>query len=183
MAFLWFLLGLLVGAGVLWFILTRQSDQRVQEAEVRAAHDLEHATNNANEADLAHRETKERLIALQFEHQKLEQRAKELEARLEALPAGPAPADGAAALEGAGRAAGERRPAAGPADGPSEDLKQIKGIGPTLERQLNELGITTIRQLADLKQDEIDRINASLAFAGRVERERWIEQARQLLAR
>ena len=62
----------------------------------------------------------------------------------------------------------------------ADDLTRIKGIGRVIERRLHELGITSFRQLAELSPTEVRRINEALEFPGRVERERWIEQARSL---
>ena len=63
---------------------------------------------------------------------------------------------------------------------PRDDLTLIKGIGKVIERRLRGLGITTYRQLAELSTADIQRINSALDFPGRIERERWVEQARSL---
>jgi len=62
------------------------------------------------------------------------------------------------------------------ADG--HDLTRIKGIGPTLQEQLNEMGVHTISQVAELSQEDIKRISEELNFPGRIEREDWVGQAR-----
>lgn len=60
-----------------------------------------------------------------------------------------------------------------------DDLKQIKGIGKVMERTLNELGITTFKQLSEFESNDIERIsNALSVFPGRIERDEWIKQAR-----
>ncbi|MBL7854536.1 MAG: hypothetical protein JNL17_09055 [Cyclobacteriaceae bacterium] len=64
-----------------------------------------------------------------------------------------------------------------------DDLSRIRGIGPVLEKQLNDLGIYTFQQIADFNEQQIDRIDAHIRFPGRVLRERWIEQARQFIGR
>lgn len=64
-----------------------------------------------------------------------------------------------------------------------DDLSRIRGIGPVLEKQLNDLGIYTFQQIADFNERQIDRIDAHIRFPGRVLRERWIEQARQFIGR
>ncbi len=62
-----------------------------------------------------------------------------------------------------------------------DDLKQIRGVGPVLERTLNELGIYRFSQIANLDDQEIERIAEALPqFPGRIARDRWIEQARHL---
>ena len=64
-----------------------------------------------------------------------------------------------------------------------DDLTRIKGIGRKMQERLNALGITSFRQLATLTPEEIARIDAAIEFPGRVERERWVEQAKALLLR
>lgn len=59
----------------------------------------------------------------------------------------------------------------------ADDLTRIVGIGPTIARQLGDMGITRFDQLARLGSDELDRIDATLKFRGRSRRERWVEQA------
>jgi predicted flap endonuclease-1-like 5' DNA nuclease len=62
-----------------------------------------------------------------------------------------------------------------------DDLKSIKGIGPSIERTLNELGITQFHQLAEISEGDIDRVAQQLkGFRSRVYREDWIGQARDL---
>lgn len=65
-------------------------------------------------------------------------------------------------------------------DADVDDLTRIKGIGPVLKQKLNTLGITSFRQIADFKETEIAHINGMLDFPGRIERENWIKQAREL---
>lgn len=67
-------------------------------------------------------------------------------------------------------------------DAPPDDLQRIKGIGPAIERTLNELGYCSYRQIACMTDDDIARIAARLrGFGGRIQRENWIGQARDLL--
>jgi NADH-quinone oxidoreductase subunit E len=67
-------------------------------------------------------------------------------------------------------------------EGQPDDLKLIVGIGPKLERSLNELGITTWAQVAKLTEAQIDVIEGELGFRGRVQRDNWLQQA-EVLAR
>jgi predicted flap endonuclease-1-like 5' DNA nuclease/peptidoglycan hydrolase CwlO-like protein len=63
-----------------------------------------------------------------------------------------------------------------------DDLKMIKGVGPAIEKTLNEMGIFRFRQIADLSEYEIDRVARRLkGFHSRIYREDWIGQARALL--
>lgn len=82
-------------------------------------------------------------------------------------------------------------PAALAADAPvgSEDdagataVTVLKGLGPKLAGRLAELGITRVDQLAWLDDAEAAALDAQLgSFQGRMEKDRWREQAR-LLAR
>lgn len=282
------LVGFLVGAGVAWFVLQRLCDQRVEETEARVRGELEHARAQAVDADQAHNETKERLIALharlhgleaeleraraeaiaarnrlasqeQLERELAEARAtiarlegeraaspapmaataaaslgpsaaaqtaasdaaeelRKLDAKLAMLPAG----SSARALlsrqraELAARVGGlpatvaphmpaphrDRPPAVRETHAPAvvepaptapppaaarpesrDDLKRIKGIGPVLERRLHELGVKSFADLAALTPERVKEIDEAIEFPGRIERERWIEQAKELLAR
>lgn len=68
-----------------------------------------------------------------------------------------------------------------PRNGRADDLKLISGIGPKLEQKLNSIGIWHYEQVASWTQDNIDWVNAAISFRGRIEREKWIPQARQLV--
>jgi len=71
-------------------------------------------------------------------------------------------------------------PAADPA-GDRDDLQKIKGVGPAIEKTLNELGIFRYEQIATLSEFEIDRVARQLkGFRSRIYREDWIGQARML---
>ena len=62
-----------------------------------------------------------------------------------------------------------------------DDLKLIVGIGPVLERMLQQMGITTYRQIARWSERDIDDYDAKLAeFPGRIRRDGWVTQARSL---
>lgn len=64
-----------------------------------------------------------------------------------------------------------------------DDLKRIKGVGPAIEKTLNELGIFRLQQIADMSEYDIDRVARHLrGFRSRIYREDWIGQARELLA-
>jgi predicted flap endonuclease-1-like 5' DNA nuclease len=69
---------------------------------------------------------------------------------------------------------------AAPHDGRPDNLQRISGIGPKLEKTLQDLGFFHYDQIAAWDPAEIDWINEHLRFRGRVEREQWIEQARLL---
>ena len=63
-----------------------------------------------------------------------------------------------------------------------DDLKLIKGVGPAIEKTLNEIGIFRFEQIADMSEYDIDRVARRLrGFHSRIYREDWIGQARDLL--
>ena len=65
--------------------------------------------------------------------------------------------------------------------GAPDDLKLIVGVGPVLERMLQQLGITTYRQIARWSERDIDDFDAKLPeFPGRIRRDAWVTQAREL---
>ena len=67
------------------------------------------------------------------------------------------------------------------APAPRDDLQRIKGVGPAIERTLNEMGIFRYEQIASISEYDIDRIAARLrGFRSRIYREDWIGQARTL---
>lgn len=86
----------------------------------------------------------------------------------------PAPATTAAAAPA---------PAPAPADTGADDLKRIKGVGPKLEKLLQGLGVSSYAQIAGWTEADVERIDARLGtFAGRIRRDNWIEQAKLLAA-
>ncbi|MBL8582374.1 MAG: 50S ribosomal protein L21 [Rhizobiaceae bacterium] len=72
--------------------------------------------------------------------------------------------------------------AAPAAAGAADDITLIGGVGPTLKKKLQAAGITTLKEIAALSADEIARLDADLKLGGRIEREEWVEQAKELLA-
>lgn len=61
-----------------------------------------------------------------------------------------------------------------------DDLKAISGVGPKLEKVLNDLGIWTWDQIAAFGDAEIAWLDEHLGFRGRIVRDDWIGQARKL---
>lgn len=74
--------------------------------------------------------------------------------------------------------------ASGPAPAQSseaDDFTRMKGVGPKLAERLQALGITRFSQLAALTPQDAAALDARLGnFQGRLQRDRWIEQARFL---
>ena len=62
-----------------------------------------------------------------------------------------------------------------------DNLQRIKGVGPAIEKTLNDLGIYRFNQIAEMSEYDIDRVARELrGFRSRIYREDWIGQARSL---
>lgn len=62
-----------------------------------------------------------------------------------------------------------------------DDLQEIKGIGPFIEQKLNAIGIYTFRQIASFTEEDEEVVNDAIEFfPGRINREEWRRQAREL---
>ena len=70
--------------------------------------------------------------------------------------------------------------AAAKADAGADDLKQLSGVGPALEKKLHENGVTTFAQIAAWTEADIADMDEKLNFKGRIEREDWVAQAKDL---
>lgn len=67
--------------------------------------------------------------------------------------------------------------------GKADDLKQIKGIGPKMEKMCNSLGFYHFDQIAGWSADEVAWVDQNLkGFKGRVTRDTWVAQAKTLAA-
>lgn len=63
--------------------------------------------------------------------------------------------------------------------GVADDLKVIEGIGPALEKVLNENGIFHLDQIAAWGVAEVEWMDGNLkGFKGRVTRDKWVAQAK-----
>ena len=62
-----------------------------------------------------------------------------------------------------------------------DDLKRIRGIGAGLEKVLHRLGVFYFWQVSEWDHNDIRFVDAHLdIFKGRIERDRWVEQAQGL---
>ena len=62
-----------------------------------------------------------------------------------------------------------------------DDLQIIKGIGPFIEEKLNALGIYTFEQISKMTAKIEEEVNIAIEFfPGRVKRDEWAKQAKQL---
>ncbi|HBZ44539.1 MAG TPA: hypothetical protein DEO85_10885 [Maritimibacter sp.] len=68
----------------------------------------------------------------------------------------------------------------GPREGGADDLKMIKGVGPGIEKKLNDAGVYHFDQIASWKKADIATMDDKLSFRGRIERDGWIKQAKSL---
>ncbi len=99
-----------------------------------------------------------------------------------AAPA-PAPAPMAAVMSAP---AAQAKPAglAAARGGRPDDLKEIVGVGPVLEKLLHKLGFFHFDQVGAWTASEIAWVDENLeGFKGRVTRDNWVPQARDLAAR
>lgn len=74
----------------------------------------------------------------------------------------------------AARGAGKSRAAQ------KDDLKQIHGIGPVMERVLNRMGMFTFRQIAEWKDQDVEHMASELnTFPDRIRHDNWIDGAKE----
>ena len=71
---------------------------------------------------------------------------------------------------------------AAPAAEFKDDVKLIGGVGPALEKKLAALGVTSLTQIAQWTPEDVAKIDEELNFKGRIERDEWIDQAKDLIA-
>jgi large subunit ribosomal protein L21 len=78
----------------------------------------------------------------------------------------------------------EAKPAAAKADNTAAggDLKKLAGVGPALEKKLIAAGVTSLAQVAAWTEADVSKIDEELSFKGRIDREGWIAQAKDLTA-
>ena len=75
--------------------------------------------------------------------------------------------------------AAPKKAAAKATDG-ADDLSNISGVGPVIVKKLHAEGITTFAQVAAWSDADVEAIEEKLSFKGRVGREDWIAQAKEL---
>ncbi|GGD32852.1 hypothetical protein GCM10011358_16220 [Sinisalibacter lacisalsi] len=79
------------------------------------------------------------------------------------------------------KAAPKAEKAAAPAaDAGADDLKQLSGVGPALEKKLHAAGVTSFAQIAAWTEADVAEFDEKLSFKGRIEREGWVDQAKKL---
>ena len=176
------LLGLFVG----WLIWRRRSAVTVDTSEAdrlcreldacKAKHSDKDARIAALEADVAASHVQSAEPAqVEAVHVEVEQ--------VEAINANAAvDYDGDGVIEGENEGIKPATPDAA-RGGVADDFKQIKGIGPKMEKMCNALGFFHFDQIAAWTPAEEAWVNANLeGFKGRVSRDEWIAQAKLLAA-
>lgn len=103
----------------------------------------------------------------------------ETAARLTSAPALPngarKPADGRAAASGTSRVPPKIRPGRN-----GDDLTRLRGVGPVLAMRMKAHGITSYAQIAVWSDGDVARVSDTLRLGGRIERDGWRAQARDL---
>ena len=61
-----------------------------------------------------------------------------------------------------------------------DNLQDIWGVGPVIEKKLHDFGVYRFKQIANWTSKAVDEFSEQLAFKGRIEREAWIKQAKKL---
>lgn len=62
-----------------------------------------------------------------------------------------------------------------------DDLQEIKGVGPVLEKLLHKTGVYYFRQVALLDKKGVEELDDQLPqFSGRIQRDKWVQQAKTL---
>jgi NADH-quinone oxidoreductase subunit E len=105
-----------------------------------------------------------------------------VEERAAAAPARRAPSSSPAepVAAAATRTSVEPRPRSIERPAAPDDLKAISGIGPKLEKVLNDLGVWTYAQIAAWDKATVAWVDDHLGFKGRIDRDGWIAQARAM---
>jgi predicted flap endonuclease-1-like 5' DNA nuclease len=63
-----------------------------------------------------------------------------------------------------------------------DDLQMISGIGPFIEERLHAIDIYSYKQISKFTAKDIEKINIAIEyFAGRIERDEWVAQAKELV--
>jgi small subunit ribosomal protein S2 len=65
--------------------------------------------------------------------------------------------------------------------GAPDDLSRLTGVGPQLEKKLNDAGIYHFWQLAAMQPDDVAKVDTELKLNGRITRDSWVAQARTML--
>jgi predicted flap endonuclease-1-like 5' DNA nuclease len=62
----------------------------------------------------------------------------------------------------------------------SDDLTKIRGVGKALAKQLNDLGVFKLSQIAAWEKPQVAAFSSRFAFRDRISRDDWVGQAKRL---
>ena len=65
----------------------------------------------------------------------------------------------------------------------ADDLKAIQGLGKKIESELHGIGIYTFAQIGAWTEDQVAEVDKRLGLKGRIVRENWVDQAKELAAK
>ncbi len=65
--------------------------------------------------------------------------------------------------------------------GAPDELTKLTGVGPQLEKRLNEGGIFHYWQIAAMQAADVAKVDGDLKLNGRIDRDGWIQQAKDLI--
>jgi predicted flap endonuclease-1-like 5' DNA nuclease len=66
-----------------------------------------------------------------------------------------------------------------PRKGKADDLKEIEGIGPAMEKLVNEMGFFHFDQIASWSDADVALVDSEMkSFKGRITRDKWVAQAK-----
>jgi small subunit ribosomal protein S2 len=63
-----------------------------------------------------------------------------------------------------------------------DDLTKLTGVGPELEKKLNEAGVFHYWQVAAMTEADVAKVDHNLKLNGRITRDGWVETAKALVA-
>ncbi len=66
--------------------------------------------------------------------------------------------------------------------GAPDDMSKLHGVGPQVVQKLNDAGVFHYWQLAAMAPADVVQLDQQLKLGGRIERDGWVQQARELLA-
>jgi small subunit ribosomal protein S2 len=65
--------------------------------------------------------------------------------------------------------------------GAPDDFTKLNGVGPQLEKKLNEAGVFHYWQLAAMQPGDVAKLDTDLKLNGRIDRDGWVAQARAMI--
>ena len=177
-------------------VSTRDTEVSDLKGKLAAAAAGAAAASAAAAAPAAAKSDDDETYALEWRNRYLAARVKYLEGRVAEAPKKAAPKKAAPKKVVAGKKAAPKptpkpKPQAapkpkvlytdGPTDGPKDDLKLIKGIGPKFEGDLNGKGIYYFRQIGNWKAADVKMVEGVIdSIPGRIQRDEWVKQAKGL---